>query len=250
MEIEKFFESIDENGFRCYAITGGGGKTSLMFALGRYFAARYWTLVTTTTKIKRPAEDECDSLTVGPVSALANEAAREKRLIVAGASYLGPKLTGYAPEEIDRLAESRIFDRIITEADGSRGLSLKAYEEWEPPVPHGTECHFIVVGADILTAPLTEENVFRLSELSERHDIKRGEAIPVIKLAALLSNRREYLKNAPKSAFRILFINKCELLQESQLKNIISELAQNLSGCNMIAAASLNQREVYKIMPL
>ena len=250
MDIEEFFESIDEKGFRCYAITGGGGKTSLMFALGRSFAARYRTLVTTTTKIKRPAGDECDSLTVGPVSELADAAVSEKRLIAAAASYLGPKLVGYEPEEIDRLAESGIFERIITEADGSRGLSLKAYEEWEPPVPGGTECHFVVLGADIFTAPLTAENVFRLGELSERHGIKRGESISVNKLAALLSNRREYLKNSPEGAFRILFINKCELLSESQLNNITSDLARNLPDYDMIVAASLNRYEVYKILPL
>lgn len=250
MNIEKFFELIAEKGFGCYAITGGGGKTSLMLALGRCFAARYRTLVTTTTKIKRPAEHECDSLTVGPVSALANEAALEKSLIAAGASYMGQKLVGYKPEEIDRLAGSGIFERIITEADGSHGLSLKAYEEWEPPVPSGTECQFVVLGADIFTAPLTEENVFRLGALSEKHGIKRGETISRIKLAALLSDRSEYLKNSPAGAFRILLINKCELLSESQLDRITSDLAQNLPNYDMIAAASLNRHEVYKILPL
>ena len=52
-------DSLEIMKYKVISITGGGGKTSLMFALGRYSAENAFTLLTTTTKIFPPEKNEC-----------------------------------------------------------------------------------------------------------------------------------------------------------------------------------------------
>ena len=48
------------------AITGSGGKTSLMYALGGYFALNELAIVTTTTKIFIPSLCQYHNQFIGP----------------------------------------------------------------------------------------------------------------------------------------------------------------------------------------
>ena len=239
--------------YKVIAITGGGGKTSLMFALGRYSAKDTFTLLTTTTKIFPPQKDESPFEIIAGTDDLIKElqkAGEMPSMITAAKERSGEKLSGYTPEDIAEIVSKINTGRTIIEADGSRGLSLKAYEEWEPPVPAITDCHFIIMGADIFTEPVSAANVFRFDILKNKFSIQAGEYLSFANCAATLSNRDEYLKNSPESALRILFINKCDLLTDAMLAEISEKFPPLLKGYDHMILGSIKMDKVYEITDL
>ena len=239
--------------YKVIAITGGGGKTSLMFALGRYSSEDAFTLLTTTTKIFPPQKDECPFEIIAGTDDLIKElqkAGEMPSMITAAKERSGEKLSGYTPEDIAEIVSKINTGRTIIEADGSRGLSLKAYEEWEPPVPAITDCHFIIMGADIFTEPASAANVFRFDILKNKFSIQAGEYLSFANCAATLSNRDEYLKNSPESALRILFINKCDLLTDAMLAEISEKFPPLLKGYDHMIMGSIQMDKLFEIRDL
>lgn len=112
------------------ALIGGGGKTTLLYQLGREARSRGWEYaLSTTTRMAAPA--------------------RDPRLRVLPAEP--GKLRGPGLEEIASW-EGML---VAVEADGSRGLPLKVHAEHEPVVPPG----FLVVmvaGMSALGRPAAE----------------------------------------------------------------------------------------------
>ncbi len=255
-EAQKMIQTLDDK-FEFYAhsliaITGGGGKTSLLLALGRYFAEKERTVVTTTTKIYIPSLFEYPNQIIGsPQKSIeAVEALPRCSLLVAAKEQHGEKLVGYTTSEINELMESGIIDKVIVESDGSRGLSLKAYEEWEPPVPTLTTCQIIILGADVFKTPMSGSTVFRFDLLHEKYGIQQGECLSVANCSAILSSSSGYLKNSPDSAYRVLFINKCELLSESELDELSEKLSSSLKGYDALVTASIKADTIYKLAKL
>ena len=238
---------------RVISITGGGGKTSLMFALGRYSAKETFTLLTTTTKIFPPHDDESPFIIIAkPCDLIKKFEVIEllPRMITAAKEKNGEKLSGYTPEDIAEIISVSSVGRAVIEADGSRGLSLKAYEDWEPPVPSYTDCQFILMGADIFNATLSSANVFRFDILKNKFSIQAGEYLSFVNCAAMLSNKDEYLKNSPESSYRILFINKCDLLTDEMLAEISEKLPPLLKGYDAVIMGSIKLAKIYEIKNL
>lgn len=229
------------------AITGGGGKTSLMFAIVRALAERGRAVAATTTKIAVPGEDEGGELFVGSRGEAAAKIAampRHGALTIAGERH-GAKLHGFTPDELCGILNGGYADWIAVEADGSRNLPLKAYEQWEPPVPELSSLQFVVVGAEAFTEPFGGEIVFRPELLERRFQLKRGEIIGIRQMARILSDRDGYLKNSPPQARRVLLINKADLLGEKQISLITGGLAEYLAGYDAVAAVSLRFERFY-----
>lgn len=123
------------------AIIGSGGKTSLLYRLGRELAPRGRVILTTTTHIFQP-----DWLPVARRSGSAP-------LLCVGTPAPGGKLT--APEEsIEDLAA--IADYVLVEADGAARRPLKAHAAHEPVIPVGANQVICVVGASGLWRPAVE----------------------------------------------------------------------------------------------
>lgn len=131
------------------AIIGGGGKTSLMNRLAAELsAAGSRVIICTSTHIWRPADL--------PVLERASEAdiaaALMEHGVICAGEREGEKLI--APElPIARL--SGLAPYVIAEADGSKGLPLKAHGENEPVIPLGSRVIY-VVGADGIGKPIAE----------------------------------------------------------------------------------------------
>lgn len=130
------------------AVIGGGGKTSLLAALGRELADRgERVLLCTTTKIY-PFPDL-------PCAADRHELEklrRQHRLLCAGTPLPGTgKLT--APEvPLTELAAD--FDYVLAEADGSAGRPLKAHAPHEPVIPAEANQTICAVGLTGLGQPI------------------------------------------------------------------------------------------------
>ena len=124
------------------ALIGGGGKTSLLYALGRELRGRGRVILCTSTHIRRPGH--VPVILSGGERKL-EEALARHGVVCAGTEAGDSKLT--APElSFTRLA--RLADYVLVEADGSRGLPLKAHAPHEPVIPDNAGNVVLVVGAD------------------------------------------------------------------------------------------------------
>ncbi len=137
------------------SLVGGGGKSTLLFALGDELAAAgKRVLLTTTTKMGRNQTDGGPTLcrSLDCVTAALDENS-PVMLVTGGDEH---KVTGPPPEALDELFASADIDYIIVEADGSRGRPLKAPASYEPVVPAGSTTVVILMGIDAVGRPLAE----------------------------------------------------------------------------------------------
>ncbi len=130
------------------ALMGGGGKTTLMYRLARLLRDRGTVIVSTSTKI-RPPEDH--PLLTAPDPERIRQALAARGVICVGSFSTEGKLSAPALsfETLETLA-----DYVLVEADGSRGLPLKAHADHEPVIPECAAQTILVVGADGFGRPI------------------------------------------------------------------------------------------------
>ncbi len=203
--------------FGILSLTGGGGKTSLMFHLARQLArAGKRVLTTTTTKIFLPTAAQSQTLLVDPeplkILQQVSPATRSYGHITAAAELIaeGTKLKGFPPEAIGIFGASGLFDWILVEADGSARRPLKAPAEHEPVIPAATTVHVAVAGLDVLGQPLSEELVFRSELAGPLMGLTTGEIIGETALARLLAHPQGAFKGTPEQARRFIYLNKAD----------------------------------------
>ena len=130
------------------AIIGGGGKTTLMEVLAGELSQKGSVILTTTTHIRRPAQLE--TLTDAD-EALVSAAISRSRIVCVGEAAEDGKLS--APRlSIETLV--RLADFVLVEADGSKGLPLKAHEAHEPVIPPCAQRVVAVAGIDGVGKPI------------------------------------------------------------------------------------------------
>jgi probable selenium-dependent hydroxylase accessory protein YqeC len=203
---------------RLISLCGAGGKTTLMLALAReWVGAGERVLVTTTTKIAR---DEA----AGPWPAMAASSAEEileraqrpanqqagALIAYSGVGGAGEKLTGFAPELIDRLNSVSHFDRILVEADGSARKPLKAPAAHEPVIPASSDAVIVVAGLNGLGQSLSAEHLFRPEIWARLTGLAPGSPITAESLAKIALDPEGLTKGCPARALRILFLNRAD----------------------------------------
>lgn len=132
------------------AVIGGGGKTTLLRALGEELAeAGNRVLLCSSTKIfPFPGIKNLEA----PDEALLTEALETHRLLCAGTAVPGTgKLTAPA---IPMARLAALADYVLVEADGSAGRPLKAHASHEPAIPAEANQTVCVVGASGLGKPI------------------------------------------------------------------------------------------------
>ena len=163
--LERAFPFLSDGQSHVIALVGGGGKTSLMFALARAFASRgRRTAVTTTTRIFKPSDGSaCDSLEEC-------RARWERGEVAVWARELSD---GHGRKNIDEHQDIREWDRAqpgkigaleaeafaalldnadvtLVEADGARRMALKAPAAHEPVIPARADIVIAIAGLDVL----------------------------------------------------------------------------------------------------
>lgn len=132
---------------RVTAIIGGGGKTTLLHALGEFMAQKGRKVVLTTTTHFGP-----DDRALSPASPAELNAALEPGVPLLAAYPQGHRMTG-APVEWYPELEA---DHILVEADGSRCRPLKVHRSFEPVLPPDTGLLLQVAGLSALDRPVEE----------------------------------------------------------------------------------------------
>lgn len=134
------------------AVTGSGGKTTLLRTLGEELAeAGARVILCATTKIF--PFDGLPNL-VNPTEEALREALAARRLVCAGSPVPGTgKLTAPA---IPMARLAALADYVLAEADGSAGRPLKAHAPHEPVVPPEANQVILMVGASGFGRPVRE----------------------------------------------------------------------------------------------
>jgi len=218
--------ALDPRTHRAVSLVGAGGKTTLMYALAREAAAQgLRVIVTTTTRIlphpRLPITDCTEPERLKRLLA-------QRRVLLAGTPAEGEKITGSG--EIGPLM--RAADVVLIEADGSRGLPLKAPASHEPAIPPQSSAVVAVMGADCIGRPIASachrpELVCALLGVSPQHRILPEDAARIA--ASPLGGRKNV---PPETAFRCA-VNKADLNPASAL-----ELQARLHTLGIHAAAT------------
>ncbi len=187
-------------------LIGGGGKTSLMFALARAaVAAGRTALTTTSTRIRVPAPDESpetlvDAEAPAHASALRERVAERRHLTLVADRRDDGKLGGFDAAALEALIDADLADHVLVEADGSAGRSLKAHREHEPVLSPRADLVVAVIGADCLGVPVDDAHVHRAALFRRRLGLGEEAHVTPADVAAIVLHRDGYLARvAPRS---------------------------------------------------
>lgn len=129
------------------SLIGGGGKTSLMQALGQYYKQKgRKVLLTTTTKVQSPQfyKWEADWVFSSEEEVFLHDVEGPQVVLYAQKCLDVKKLQAPRPEVLDILC--RRFDLVICEADGSKQLPLKFHTYRDPVIPDRNDFTIAVMG--------------------------------------------------------------------------------------------------------
>ena len=204
------------------SIVGAGGKTSLMYGLGRELArCGCPVLLTTTTKIMYHSPGELADVVLGEeTEATLAEIARrlqDKGLVLAGRSQVEGKIVGFSPRFVESLRTCEPKPTVIAECDGARGKSLKVPRADEPPVAQSTDVYVAVAGADCLGKPLTSDEVFEPEMVASVAKVGVDAVVDRQVVVAAMLAPQSYLGRKPPEARFCVFINKVDVQDLNQV---------------------------------
>jgi len=140
------YENLKTTSRPFFSITGGGGKTTLMIGLARYFKKKGCSvLITTTTKVLSPyLLDYGQDKVFSDESILSYKPHSGEVVFYAHVSEDGNK---WCSPGFDNLTELYgVYDIIISEADGSKRLPVKIHTARDPQIHPLTTATIAVFG--------------------------------------------------------------------------------------------------------
>lgn len=200
------------------ATVGGGGKTTLLFALAEERARARdddsVSVLTTTTRFTVPkaAEHLPIVLASNPLvraAAIADVRGRGlPTVLVAGGRGNRGRLLGVEP---DWPAQARGVDGVFfvgVEADGSAGRPFKAPASHEPVIPTGATQVVAVVGVEALGKPLGARWVHRPEQVLAVTGARAGEEVTAAMIATVLSHPEGGRKGVPSDAVFAVLVTR------------------------------------------
>lgn len=178
-------------------VVGAGGKKTLLYRLAGELPGR---VALTTTVLTPPFARHADQVIVveHPLSLVAQlrEEAQPARIVgIAHPSEKHNRWAGLTREEVDSLANLRVFDTILVKADGARSRWIKVPGPEEPIIPSSVTAVVPVVSARALGQPLDETTAHHPERVAELAGARVGARIEPEHLAALLSSPLGALKD-------------------------------------------------------
>ncbi len=191
------------------SVIGGGGKTTLIHTLADELKECGTVIITTTTHIRK--SDVFKNIVTDettPLSLIAQEL-EQHRCVCIGSKADDDKLT---IPLFDLSELSLICDYILIEADGSKGLPLKAHLEYEPVVPCESNAAILVVGIDALTKSV-QDVTHRVERFCDIVSCKSTDIVSDTMVASLLNF---------ENLHDIVVINKCDTFELTQKAELLS----------------------------
>jgi probable selenium-dependent hydroxylase accessory protein YqeC len=225
------------------ALVGGGGKTSLMVALGRSLVeAGQRVVLTTTTRIASHelalAPAACAA---GDEEALAEALATARCCLVT--RTVGAHKAAGVEQDVPRqwLARPDV-DVVVVEADGAAQRPVKLPAAHEPALPAGTTLLVALVGIDALDGPLVEV-AHRPERVAAWLGISPEERLTPALLARLAADEEGGMKGLPAGARAALFINKVEEERQTLLAGQVALSVLGGSSITRVVAGALQHEE-------
>ncbi|GIL11865.1 MAG: MoeA-like protein [Chloroflexota bacterium] len=181
-----------------------------MIALGYELAeAGLRVLATTTTRIGD------DQLGLVPYAARLDTsmsavslALNDHRFVFLYDEIRQNKVYGATCEQIPRLLDSIDSDVLLIEADGARGLPLKAPKAHEPVIPAEATLVMPVASLSVLGQPLDEEHVYNAEAIDTRYGFGIGSRIKSPWVAQVIRDETLGLKGVPDKARVVALLNQ------------------------------------------
>ena len=212
------------------AIVGGGGKTSLCFALAEELMQTGTRVITsTTTKVLYREANRAPCVVFCPSGSAFHEDVKEGlrrdgHVFVAQRLLESGKVEGVTRTMADALFLDQQVDHVIVEADGAAGKPVKAPAAHEPVIPSSVTMVIAVIGLEAMGRPLDSEIVFRPELFREITGLEDGETITPAALAKVFQSPDGLFKGAPDVARRIAFFNKLDLLASEEKGRALARL--------------------------
>lgn len=195
------------------ALVGGGGKTSILYKLAREALDQGRRVIVTTTTHLWPHPDI--PLTEDPAEV--ERALGERGIVMFGHTESSGKAA--AGREI---SDCLVFaDVVLAEADGSRGLPLKAPAAHEPAVPLGADGVIAVAGLDCVGQTI-EEACHRPEQVCALLGKEPDERLTPQDVAEVLSSRLGGRKSVGGREFRCA-LNKADNPLQAEYGRLIQK---------------------------
>ena len=230
--------ALGTSGPQLVAFVGAGGKTGALQRLCTESPSKPGGILATTTTAMfarqlsavGPLLVEDDGET--PLATRAAQALRSAGVVALARSHAeNEKVKGLAPAEVDALWREGVAGTIVVEADGSRGLPLKAFGEAEPQLPSATTTVVVVAGLDALGLPLDEEHVHRATLLLPLLGAADGDSVTPRLFAAALALQITRVRALTPQARVVVLLNKAENDKSTrQAASVAGELLAASSG--------------------
>lgn len=198
------------------AIVGAGGKTTALFRISRQLPAP--VVMTTTTHILNEQSNLADECWICNDSEVMLHALGDmeffppKTIFICGGETDDGRLAAVSDscQELLLTECARRNIPLLVEADGARGLALKAPAEHEPAIPEWVNAVLVVAGLQGLNQPLNEDTVHRVERFSELSGLSKHELVTPRALEKILSHLEGGLKRIPSSARKLLLLNQAD----------------------------------------
>jgi molybdenum cofactor cytidylyltransferase len=194
-------------------LVGSGGKTTTMFRLARQLPGSVF--LATTTHLGLDQVNQANLHIVIPEPSELEAFLPEltgKVVLFSGPATKDGRVSSLDPETANRLYDycGKHEIHLLVEADGARGLPLKAPAEHEPAIPPWSENVIVLAGMKGLNQTLSPENVHRVDRFGAIAGISGGVTITEEFLARVLADPDGGLKNIPATAGRIILLNQAD----------------------------------------
>lgn len=230
--VEGFAAALAPGPRSLVALVGGGGKTTLLFALGRGLPGR--RLLTTTTRMGGGNTGGFPTL-LDPSAADLAAALGSEGAVVAWRSMDDRKALGFAPEVVDGWFEARAADHVAVEADGARRRPFTAPAPWEPPIPGAATCVVACIGADALGFVIADL-LHRPLRVAAAANCSPYERLTPARAAAAITSPVGMGKNVPEEARFVAAVTKANPARD-QSRDLAGELDRRGVETILVTAA-------------
>lgn len=200
ISLEEVFPFLKEPG-HVISIVGGGGKTTLLYAMADISAKNgFKTLVTTTTHIGNPVDTYSYSMEE------VEDLWRQNKYAVVGKKENNDTLGNLSEEGLSEYL--KLADNILIESDGARKMACKVPNETEPVIIPQTDIVVGVMGLEVIGKTL-KEACFRLEEACDFFESDNDYRIKEEDMVKILISPSGTKKSVDDRNYYII-LNKCD----------------------------------------
>lgn len=203
MDIYKVL-NLDMGKGEILSFVGAGGKTTTIFQLAKELKEKgKKVLITTTTKIDNPINEEYDHFFIKNISPLFKP--KNKTITIYGQEIENKKMIGITLNKLEELANKRDYDFILIEADGANRKSIKAPAKYEPVVSKRTDKTIGMIGLDCINKVI-QETVHRYEIFTGIVEKRSVDTVDEESITKLIINNKGLFKET--KGRKVLFLNK------------------------------------------